>query len=86
VTVSKLAGLLGLERTTLTRNLRPLEACGWIHELPDESDHRRRRLVLTPVGRSAAAKALPAWRKAQATVGPILDRFGLRISTARDAR
>ena len=86
VTVSKLAGLLGLERTTLTRNLRPLEARGWVRELPDESDHRRRRVALTPAGRSAAGKALPAWRKAQATVAPILDRFGLRFTTPKGER
>jgi DNA-binding MarR family transcriptional regulator len=80
MTMSDLAELLGLERTTLTRNLRPLESKGWVRATSDDADLRRRRIELTPKGRAVAAKALPTWRRAQASVGPVLARFGVRLS------
>jgi DNA-binding MarR family transcriptional regulator len=85
VTMSELAGYLGLERTTLTRNLRPLESRGWVRATSDEADLRRRRVELTAKGRAAAARALPAWRRAQAGAGPVLARFGVHLSAARGA-
>jgi DNA-binding MarR family transcriptional regulator len=80
ITVSKLASFLGVERTTLTRNLRPLEKRGWVRRLSDESDARLRRFELTAKGRATAAKLLPLWRKAQAEVGPLLERLGVKLS------
>src|SRR5262245_41728477 len=50
MTMSELADLLGLERTTLTRNLRPLESKGWIRAASDSEDLRRRRIGLTAKG------------------------------------
>jgi DNA-binding MarR family transcriptional regulator len=79
MTMSDLAELLGMERTTLTRNLRPLEAKGWVRGLADDADLRRRRIELTPKGRAAATRAIPTWRKAQASIGPVLARFGIRF-------
>ena len=76
--VSVLAGKLGLERTTLTRNLRPLAAMGLVRVGSVEVDQRVRRIELTAEGRAAARKALAAWRAAQASVGPILDRLKLK--------
>ncbi|MDB5171614.1 MAG: hypothetical protein JWN51_387, partial [Phycisphaerales bacterium] len=75
--VSALAAQAGLERTTLTRNLRLLEDKGFVSVRPTEGDQRVRRVELTRAGRSAAAKGLPAWRKAQAGVAPILRRYKL---------
>jgi DNA-binding MarR family transcriptional regulator len=64
--MTQLAARLGLERTSLTRNLKPLEAKGWVSI--DEDDDRRVRVVrITPAGRAKARAALPLWRKAQAT-------------------
>ncbi len=63
--MSRLAQRLGLERTTLTRNLRLLAAKHWV--TVDETEDRRVRVVsLTDKGRAAARRALPAWREAQA--------------------
>jgi DNA-binding MarR family transcriptional regulator len=76
------ADLLGVERTTLTRNLRPLEAKGWVVGASDRADQRVRRVELTAKGRAAAAKALPAWRRAQAGVGALMERYGVRLSAA----
>jgi DNA-binding MarR family transcriptional regulator len=65
--VSRLARLLGLERTTMTRNLGPLERRGLVRAVTG-ADRRNRVLQLTPRGRSALARALPAWKAAQARV------------------
>jgi DNA-binding MarR family transcriptional regulator len=64
--MTRLAERLGLERTSLTRNLKPLEAKGWVSVAEDE-DRRVRLVRITPAGRAKARAALPLWRKAQAT-------------------
>ena len=62
--VSRAAGRLGMERTTLTRNLRPLVRQGLV-TLGDGDDRRIRTLTLTAKGRRAAVAALLHWREAQ---------------------
>ena len=62
-----LADLLGLERTTLTRNLQPLLARQLVTAQAG-ADRRVRRLSVTPAGVQAAVAALPLWRKAQRQV------------------
>jgi DNA-binding MarR family transcriptional regulator len=76
VPIGRLASRLGLERTTLTRNLRPLEKQRWVKISGDE-DGRVRFVAITAKGRAAAAAALPAWRAAQASVGPKLKELRL---------
>ena len=61
---TRLAGFLGLERTTLTRNLRPLIRDGLVI-LEDDADRRVHKIAMTPKGAQAARKAFPFWRKAQ---------------------
>jgi len=75
--LSGLAAQAGLERTTLTRNLRLLESMGLIRICPGEEDQRVRRIEMTPAGRSAAKKGLSAWRKAQANLELTLRPFHL---------
>jgi DNA-binding MarR family transcriptional regulator len=77
--MAKLADLLGLDRTSLTRNLRPLvrRRCASVTE--DDDDRRLRMAAITPGGISVIRKALPAWRAAQASAGSILDRSGIPI-------
>ncbi len=62
--LTKLAQALGLDRTTLTRNLKPLIAKAWIADSRDE-DHRVRLIGLTPAGKRMLGLALPLWRAAQ---------------------
>src|SRR5947209_12162573 len=64
LTVSELAAKLGVERTTLTRNLRPLDATRFLNTMTTETDQPVRRLSLTPAGPPAAAKAQSAWHPA----------------------
>jgi DNA-binding MarR family transcriptional regulator len=63
----KLAGILGIDRTTLTRNLVPLARNGMI-ESAAGSDQRVRLVRLTALGRKTLHKALPLWEKAQQRV------------------
>jgi DNA-binding MarR family transcriptional regulator len=61
---TRLAGFLGLERTTLTRNLRPLVRDGLVR-IEEGQDRRVRKAAITPVGEEGARRAFPFWRKAQ---------------------
>jgi len=58
-TVTDLADILAMDRTTLTRNLKLLRDRGLV---------ARNRIALTEKGRRSAAAALPLWEKAQAKV------------------
>lgn len=66
VSIGALAEALGLERTTLTRNLAPLEAAGLVRSAADDRDRRVRSLSLTAAGRDRLVLAMPLWRAAQA--------------------
>jgi len=74
--IGALATLLGQERTTLTRNLRPLEAAGWVETKPDAKDARVRRVGLTEKGRELLRAAIPVWRAAQRDSGARLGEAG----------
>jgi DNA-binding MarR family transcriptional regulator len=65
--VLRLADELGLDRTTMTRNLLPLERDGLIASSPGP-DRRVRLIKLTEQGRRTLATALPLWEKAQRRV------------------
>lgn len=65
--ITQLADALGMERTTLTRNLRVLQRDGLI-ELSEELGPTARIAVLTEEGHARLAKALPLWKRVQASV------------------
>jgi DNA-binding MarR family transcriptional regulator len=67
LTLSQVAERLVMDRTTLTRNLAPLERDGLVTS-ERGSDQRERYVHLTPAGRRALEQALPLWRQAQARV------------------
>jgi DNA-binding MarR family transcriptional regulator len=62
--LSRLAELLVVERTTLTRNLKPMESRGLVLITPDE-DQRRKRISITKAGAALFEEALPHWAEAQ---------------------
>ncbi len=66
-TVNELAEKLVMDRTTLTRNLKPLEREGWLKSEPGQ-DQRTRVITLTAKGEVVLAKALPRWQEAQTMV------------------
>lgn len=65
MTVTDLAEHLVMDRTTLTRNLKPLEKEGYLTILPDIIDKRSRRIALTTTGKAAQEMAMPYWQQAQ---------------------
>jgi DNA-binding MarR family transcriptional regulator len=71
VTIKRLAELMTMDRTTLTRNLKPLERDGLIKTFPGQ-DRRVRQVALTEKGRNVLDEALPRWEKAQAHLASIL--------------
>lgn len=68
LSVTELAQLIGVDSTTLTRNLRLLEQRGLISQHTASDDRRRRVLRLTAEGRRLFVRALPLWQKAQAAL------------------
>ncbi|MER0238295.1 MarR family winged helix-turn-helix transcriptional regulator [Fulvimarina sp. MAC8] len=67
-TLGSVSTLLGMDRTTLTANLKPLERRGLVEVRPDEKDRRARRLILTANGLSLLAEAAPIWETTQAEI------------------
>jgi len=66
-----LGGLTHLEETTLTRNLRPLVAAGWV-SLRSGDDRREKLIRITAAGTAKLAEARPAWERAQARMLALL--------------
>lgn len=67
LTISRLASLLIIDRTTLTRNLKPLQKRGYV-ETVATNDKRKNLLDVTPKGRQVIADAYPLWKKAQGQI------------------
>jgi len=62
--ISVIAKVLVIDRTTLTRSLRLLQKEGFV-AISERSQMRQRFVSLTPKGEKALAAALPLWRKIQ---------------------
>ena len=72
--ITTLAEAMGLERSTLGRNLRVLEAQGLV-ALADGDDQRNRVVLLTEAGTQLLRAAYPAWEQAQIE---LVERLGAR--------
>ena len=90
--LTRLADAMVMDRTTLTRNLKPLVAKGFV-QITDGADQRVREIGLTTSGRAAYDDALPRWRDAQerfvAALGldrwhGLLDGIGDAVAVARE--
>lgn len=67
VTISHLAEIMVMDRTTLPRNLKPLEKAGLVNVAAGE-DRRTRAVTLTNEGRKMLERALPLWEEAQSVL------------------
>ena len=67
MTITAMADVFTMDRTTLTRNLKPLERQRLLIIEPGE-DKRTREVTLTAQGLQAVADGLPLWEIAQAKV------------------
>lgn len=72
ISVTRIAEIMGTDRTTMTRNLDLLARNGWILQVTAE-DGRLHLWSLTDVGRERLAIALPVWKAFQ---GDLVDRIG----------
>lgn len=59
----EVAGLLAMDRTTLTAALKPLERRGLVTISVNKEDRRGRRIALTAAGKKSLARALPFWER-----------------------
>lgn len=64
IRLTRMAKILGMERTTLTRNLALLERLGLVSIEPGD-DRRERNIRITEKGAGLLEKALPMWQQAQ---------------------
>ena len=76
VTINAFAEDMVMDRTTLGRNIQPLERDGLIRIEPAPSDRRAKELHLTKAGERRLQAGLEAWAKAQA-------RFDASFGTKR---
>jgi DNA-binding MarR family transcriptional regulator len=67
VLLTRLASFLGMERTTLSRNLSLLE-CRELISIITGSDKRERRIAITKEGITLLERTLPFWQEAQKEV------------------
>ena len=78
LSMTRLADVLALDRTTLTRNLGLLEQRGLIGSRVDEGDARVRVVSLAPAGSRALTEALARWQDVQHAVEEEFGRERLR--------
>jgi DNA-binding MarR family transcriptional regulator len=90
--LTRLADLLVMDRTTLTRNLKPLVRDGLI-DIVQESDQRVRNVTLTENGKASFEDARPHWERVQSAMveklgsarwSGLLEDLGATITTLRD--
>ena len=81
--MASVTAVLGMDRTTLTAALKPLERRGLIEVTADPDDRRSKLLALTRAGRALLARAVPIWKD---THGEIEDRAGDAERLRRDLR
>jgi DNA-binding MarR family transcriptional regulator len=76
--INALAALLVMDRTTLGRNILPLQRDGLIEVMPSSTDRRRHELRLTEAGIALHKAGVERWEEAQ-------KRFGTVFGDARAA-
>jgi DNA-binding MarR family transcriptional regulator len=82
-TLGALAARMGLEQSTLSRNLQTLESEGLVEIANVEGDLRRRMAWLTDAGAARLEAAIPMWRKAHAKLDKLMSP-GLVRQLARE--
>ena len=70
--------ILQLDASTLSRNVKPLQAHGWLEVVP-EDDARAQPFRLTAQGKRLIEKAVPAWEEAQRQATELLGQEGIAL-------
>lgn len=85
-TLGALAERTGLDQSTLSRNLRGLEAAGLVEISMSDADQRRRAVWLTEEGARRLEAAIPVWREAHAALAKRVDpRLAQELAAASEA-
>ena len=66
--IGAMADWLGMDPSTLNRNLKPLAAKGLVTNSSDPADGRVRIVRITESGERTVRKAIPRWRSAQTQI------------------
>lgn len=80
--LGEIAHELGMDRSTLSRDLKPLVEAGWIESVAG-ADARQRRLRITAAGRRRIERAQPLWRAAQDQIDRGLGLDGIALLHAQ---
>lgn len=67
IMINRLAEIMVMDRTTLTRNLRPLTKQGLVR-IEEGEDRRTHLVLLTREGEQALLQAFPLWKEAQSRI------------------
>ena len=73
----ELAAAMTMDASTLTRNLKPMVAAGWL-ELTPGDDGRSRSVRITPAGRDKRVEAQRHWKVAQHGLNQLLGADAVR--------
>src|SRR3954452_14399397 len=76
--LAQVCEILQLDVSTLSRNVKPLQAHGWLEVVPEE-DARAQPFRLTAQGKRLIEKAIPAWEEAQRQAGEFLGAEGVAL-------
>lgn len=79
-TVQKIADLMEMDQSALSRGLMPLEREGLVASAPDEKDKRKKVLHLTEAGEARLVAAAEDWKKAQDEVARLQAKMGADIA------
>jgi len=71
LSISDIAKKMGLERTSMSRNLKPI-ARKHLIDISDSGHGRARQVEITKKGREALAEAIPQWEAAQANLRSLI--------------
>ena len=71
MTINALAAEMVMDRTTLGRNIRPLQREGLLAGAPGQSDRRSKELRLTEAGVERLRTAVGGWTRAQEQFGTV---------------
>lgn len=85
ITVTRLSEEIVADRTTLSRNLNPMEKSGLIRIEPGD-DRRTRIVVITDSGKTKLEEAYPLWKKAQQEIKDAMgtDKWRTLISNSSE--
>jgi DNA-binding MarR family transcriptional regulator len=89
--VTELARALVMDRTSVTRAIRPLEKRGLLRVARSPDDARSKIIVLTRAGERALRDAYPRWKRTTEHIGEVLgaariDALRAELSALIDAR